>query len=91
MADYIFDTPEFVWEVVLQIIQHDLTEEQQALLAAGPIEDLLALHGAQFIDRVEQQAQASPRFANLLGGVWRRDMPEDIWNRVERARGGKVW
>ena len=91
MANHIFDSPEFVWDVVLQIIQRDLSKEQLALLAAGPLEDLLALHGNGFIDRIEQQAQINPQFAHLLGGVWRRGMTPEIWNRVERARGGKVW
>ena len=91
MGDYIFDTPEFVWDVIMQLIQRDLSEEQLALLAAGPLEDLLALHGTHFIDRIEQQAQSSPKFAHLLGGVWRRGMPSEIWDRVERARGSKVW
>ncbi len=56
MTDYIHDTPEFVWEVILQILQRELSEEQLALLAAGPLETLLAGHGGLFIDRIEQQA-----------------------------------
>jgi hypothetical protein len=38
---------------MLKVLQENLTEEQKALLAAGPVEDLLALHGAKFIDHVE--------------------------------------
>ena|ERR1035437_5310286 len=83
--------PEAAWEAVLRIMQHELSEEQISLLAAGPVEDLLAWHGAQFIDRIEAEAQRSPAFAHVLGGVWRRDFPQEIWQRVEAARGGKVW
>ena len=83
--------PEAAWEAVLRIMQHELSNEQIALLAAGPIEDLLAWHGTQFIDRIEAEARRSPAFAHVLGGVWRHDMPQEIWQRVESARGGKVW
>jgi hypothetical protein len=68
-----------------------LTDKQISLLAAGPVEDLLALHGGQFIDRIEAEAQRSPAFAHVLGGVWQRDMPSEIWQRVEVAREGRVW
>ena len=86
-----FADAEAVWQAVLRIMQRELSAEQISLLVAGPVEDLLALHGAQFIDRIEQQAQSSPKFAHLLGGVWQRGMPAEIWDRVERARGSKVW
>jgi len=86
-----FANPEAVWQAVLQIMQHDLSEDQISLLAAGPVEDLLALHGEKFIEHIEAEALRSPAFARVLGGVWRRDMPYEIWQRVERARNGKVW
>jgi len=47
------DDPETAWVFILKVLQENLTEEQKALLAAGPVEDLLALHGAKFIDHVE--------------------------------------
>ena len=86
-----FENPEAVWLAVLRIVQRELTEDQVALLAAGPVEDLLARYGTQFIERIEAEAKRSPAFAHLLGGVWRQDMPPGIWQRVEAARGGQVW
>jgi hypothetical protein len=91
MADGLFGDPEAVWQAILRIMQCELTVEQVSLLAAGPVEDLLALHGVSFIDRIEAEARRSPAFAHLLGGVWQRDMPMEIWQRVEVARGGRVW
>lgn len=86
-----FADAEAVWQAVLRIMQHELSVDQVSLLAAGPVEDLLALYGGQFIDRIEAEAQRSPAFAHVLGGVWRRDIPLEIWQRVEAARGGQVW
>lgn len=86
-----FENPEAVWLAVLRILQRKLTEDQLALLAAGPMEDLLALYGDKFIERIEAEAKRSPTFAHLLGGVWRQGMPAEIWRRVEAARGGKFW
>lgn len=83
--------PETAWQAVLRLMQHELSSKQIALLAAGPVESLLSYHCPQFIDRIEAEAQRSPAFAHVLGGVWRQDMPDEIWRRVESARGGKVW
>lgn len=91
MGDGLFHDPERVWEAVLRLSRQTLTQEQVALLAAGPLEDLLVHHGAKFISRVEDEAQNSPSFANLLGGVWQSSMPQEIWTCVETARGGKCW
>jgi hypothetical protein len=85
------DAAESVWSAILSLMQHDLSDEQRSWLAAGPIESLLAWHGPHFIGRLEAEAQRSPAFAQVLGGVWRQDMPDEIWQRVESARGGRIW
>ncbi len=80
------EEPETAWQAILEIVKHQLTDDQEALLAAGPLEDLLVWHGSLFIDRVEEEAKVNFRFNHLLGGVWRREMPKEIWKRIERAR-----
>ena len=63
----------------------------QEVLAAGPIEDLLAKHGADFIDRVEAEARNDPNFAKVLGGVWKNEMPADVWARLQAVWDRKGW
>ncbi|GEP46393.1 DUF6869 domain-containing protein [Brevifollis gellanilyticus] len=84
------DAPEIAWSAIQQIFQHELTAKQISVLAAGPVETLLAYHGPAFIERVEQEARQSDRFRYLLTGVWRNSMTQEIWDRVRRARGEKV-
>jgi hypothetical protein len=90
MYDVVHDEPEVAWPVILRILERELTDDQTALLAAGPLEDLLVLHGPQFIERIEGEAQRNPRFNHLLGGVWQNQMSQEIWERVQRAR-KEVW
>ncbi len=90
MYDVVRDKPEIAWPAMLRILEHELTEDQTAVLAAGPLEDLLAVHGSQFIERVEHEAQRNPRFNHLLGGVWQNEMAREIWERVQKAR-SEVW
>jgi hypothetical protein len=54
------------------------------------LEDLLAVYGPQFIERVELEAERNARFNHLLGGVWQNEMPQEIWARVQKAR-KQVW
>ena len=77
---------EDAWLVIQAILRHDLTDDQMSVLAAGPLETLLSWHGAAPIERVEEEARRNPKFNDLLGGVWRGAMPDEIWERVERAR-----
>lgn len=90
MFDACTEQPEVAWSATLRLLHRDLTEDQLALLAAGPLETLLAYHGEAFIERVEREALKNPRFNHLLGGVWRNDIPADIWQRVQKAR-KEVW
>lgn len=87
MFDYCTEVPEVAWAAILEILKRDLTDDQRALLAGGPLETLLAWHGAAFIEREEQEARRNAAFKALLGGVWRQDMPQEIWDRVLKVRG----
>ena len=82
--------PELVWQAILEVVQRSLTEEEKGELLVGPLEERLYLHGVDFIDRVEQAAQEEPHFNHLLGGVWRSEMPLEIWERVQKVR-KEVW
>lgn len=86
MYDASTDEPELAWQAILEILKRELTDEQRELLAAGPMEDLLVRHGAAFIGRVEAEANVNSRLNHLFGGVWRREMPIEVWERIEKTR-----
>ena len=75
-----------LWEFILAAYKRDLPDKVVAVLAAGPLEDLLAKRGEDFIDRIEELARKDPKFNWLLGGVWRNSMTDEIWQRVQSAR-----
>ena len=81
---------DFLWEFVLAAYKRDLPDKVVAVLAAGPLEDLLAKQGAEFIDRVEELARKDPKFNYLLGGVWRSSINDPVWQRVQSIR-NHVW
>ena len=80
-------TPEVAWQAIVELSRQSLTDQQTAVLAAGPLEDLLAYHGPAFIDRVEREARVYRAFRHLLGGVWRSSIAEPVWRRIEAIRG----
>jgi hypothetical protein len=82
-------SPDDCWAAILEIVARDPSDESVAILAAGPLEDLINHHGPEFIDRIELESRRNPAFRHLLGGVWRASTPE-VWARIEKAR-GKLW
>jgi hypothetical protein len=79
------EQPELAWLAILEvlsIIGADIKDRRFAVLAAGPLEDLLSEHGKLMIDRVETEARRNPDFALLLGGVWRNDIEAEVWERM---------
>ena len=83
LTDLCDSAPESAWNVVQEIIVRDSSDQILANVGAGPFEDLLANHGAQFIDRVELCARRHPPFRRMLGIVWKNKIPDDVWNRVK--------
>lgn len=81
---------EHLWQFITAAYKRDLSDKAIAALAAGPLEDLLAKQGPEFIERIEELARKDPQFNYLLGGVWRNTMTDEIWQRVQAAR-GNVW
>ena len=87
----VHDYPELAWQAICEALGQQRMTNHLPALAAGPLEDLLSLHGEQFIDRVESEAKRNPRFAWLLGGVWQHEMSEQIWNRVQAVWDRAGW
>jgi len=52
--------------VIRTIIGRDHSDQILASIGAGPFEDLMGSHGAQFIDRVEMCARTHPVFKRML-------------------------
>lgn len=81
--DIEYHKPELLWAMILAIHTQDKSVHIDGVLSAGPLENLLALHGENFIDRVEKEARTDSSFARLLGGVWKNRMSEAVWQRVQ--------
>lgn len=83
--------PEHAWRGILAVLADSRAKTHFALLAAGPLEDLLSYHGSAFIERVEKEAKLNPGFASLLAGVWQFEMSEEVWVRVQAAWDRRGW
>lgn len=77
--------PEHQWQFILAAVAQ-ASDEELGHVAAGPVEHLLGKHGAQYIDQVERHAEANPKFARMLSGVWKYMMTDDVWARVESLK-----
>jgi hypothetical protein len=89
--DIEYHQPEILWAMILTIHKRDQSVHIDQVLSAGPLENLLALHGENFIDRVESEARTDPSFARLLGGVWKNRMTETVWQRVQAVYDRRGW
>lgn len=89
--DLVREDPDAAWFLILDILRRNKSIEIAEVLSAGPLEDLLAKHGNDVIERVERQAKSSPEFASLLGGVWKNAMTDDVWNRVQAVWDRRGW
>lgn len=83
--------PEHAWQCILATVADSRALPFLGILAAGPMEDLLGIHGDAFIERVEHHALQNPTFAWTLGGVWQCQMTDGIWTRVQQVWDRRGW
>jgi hypothetical protein len=76
-------TPAQQWSFLRAAVGVARSEDDLSAIAAGPLEHLLAKHGADYIADVEREAQESRPFARAVAGVWRNTMSDDVWLRVQ--------
>lgn len=76
-------SPDRAWPVILELVAHSNDNRDLGVVAAGPMEDVLAFNGPAVIDRVEERAREDRRFQLMLSGVWRFQIAPDIWERVQ--------
>lgn len=81
-AEYIKNEPEIAWSLVLELVANAQSEKILALIAAGPLEDLLNRYPEQYIKAIEEQARKNKTFKKCLSGVWESRIPKPIWKRI---------
>lgn len=84
--------PELGWRSIVAVLE--LPDAQLHLSAlAHPLRMLISRYGAQFIDRIEAEAEISPAFRRCLAEV-RPDptfpIPEELWPRLSAAAGTSI-
>jgi hypothetical protein len=79
------------WALVSTVIRL-APENRVHVEAAGPLEDLVRLRGAELVSEIEAEAVTDENFRWALGNIWlgTSDLPEDILTRVVAASGGKI-
>jgi len=75
--------PGKAWEHLRLDFESDATALERACRAAGPLEDLLVIHGPAFIDTVIEQGLGDEGFAAVLSAVWRSGMDPGVWRRLQ--------
>jgi len=85
ITDLVFNQPETVWPIALELIRRAPSNRILADMAAGPLEDLIRRHTDEFIDRVEDDARRDPKFRLCLTGVWYgKDLSPHVRARIEK-------
>jgi hypothetical protein len=70
VCDLVRSDPEKAWELTRILVQKAESNAALAYVAAGPLEDLLEIHGPAVIDRVEDESRKHASVRLPLSGVW---------------------
>ena len=84
-------TAERAWEMVVALVR-SASDEGLEYVGAGPVEDLVCIHGAALIDWIDGEARRDPRFRETLASVWLmvEEIPEAVLARLQAATDGQI-
>lgn len=82
LDDMVQHSPEDALEHILQISTSTNDPVVLSNLGAGPLEDFLVLHGAQFISQIEIKARQIPQFTRVVKSVWQNAIQPSTWERI---------
>ncbi len=82
---------EDAWDLMLAILR-DTPDAALGYVSAGPLEDLVRIHGRVLVDSIEREARQDPKFWLALGGIWLDSdvLPAPILARIQRASGNRI-
>jgi hypothetical protein len=83
------EDPELCLESIINVLSRidgSSPNRLLAVLAAGPLEDLLAENGHVVVDQVEVLARRSPEFRLLLNGVWDHTIKPEVLSKLAKYR-----
>lgn len=83
MTDLSHQKPDVALAVILEILKITDEDRTLAVLAAGPLEELIVRHGKQLIDNIINLAMSNKKFYDLLQGIWGNDIDKDVWQKIE--------
>jgi hypothetical protein len=79
------------WELVRALLRR-VENDELGNHAAGALEDLVRLRGAELVGEIEAEARDDARFRWALGCIWlsHGELPAPVLERVVRASGGQI-
>ena len=81
MFDIPHEQPELAWDIILEIVARDPSDDIVDRVIAGPLQSLVDLHPQTFADRIEEQARRSGMFREMLGGLI--DIPDELCRQIQ--------
>jgi hypothetical protein len=64
------EDPATAWEIILELVHRASPGDAFDLVAAGPLEDLVAWQGREVIDLIEPRVGADEPLRRALAGLW---------------------
>lgn len=86
MEELVEGYPEETFKIIKLILNTNVSNDVLGCLAAGPLEELIRVHGVKMIDAKEAEAVSNIEFNKALGGVWESDIIPEIWKRIIAVR-----
>lgn len=75
--------PIYAWDLILEVVEQDASGSSLELLASGPIEELLTLHGQILFDYIKADLLENRRLQGIFKSVRKSGIPDGVWRKLQ--------
>ena len=86
VLDLSMSSPLECWKFILEVILQTDDEWVLTNLAAGPLENLLAMNGDEAIILIEKEIPHNAKLKSLLQGVWKNLISDSVWDHLQSLK-----
>lgn len=73
-------------DIILIILEMCESDDLIYNVAAGPMEDLLSNVDDAGLDSIERISSSNKLFKTMLGGVWKNNISDRVWERILKMK-----
>ena len=85
-SDLTYEHPLECYEIMIKILNMNISEDSVVSIGCGILEDLLGHNGDLIIDRLENDIKSNQKLNQAIQHTWKYSTDDKLWSRIMKLK-----